>query len=348
MPTTTALKRQTARTAAPKPRRRPAKPRPRPATPVPTIERAEVSLHGHRVNFNIAGQGPPVVLIHGVAGRADQWDQTMMLLAERHTLIAPDLLGHGESAKPRGDYSLGAFAAGIRDLLVGLDIEAATVVGHSLGGGIAMQFAYQFPERCQRLVLVSSGGLGSEVHPMLRAATLPGSELVLPLLAHTRVLEAASVVPRAFGALGFRAGPDMTEIARGYQSLSNAEARNAFIQTVRAVIDVAGQRVDASDRLYLSSKMPSLIVWGERDRVIPVEHGLAAHEGMPGSRLELFPNAGHFPQLGDPVRFARVLSSFLDETEPARLDTRMMRDLVLARDPETATVLRRLKRQHAG
>ncbi|MEA2444146.1 MAG: hypothetical protein QOJ12_1438, partial [Thermoleophilales bacterium] len=171
MPTTTAPK---PRTTAPSTRR----PR-KPLAAVPTIERAEVKLHGHRVNFNIAGEGPPVVLIHGVAGRADQWDQTMVLLAERHTVIAPDLLGHGESAKPRGDYSLGAFAAGIRDLLVGLDIEAATVVGHSLGGGIAMQFAYQFPERIERLVLVASGGLGREVSIALRAATLPGAELVL-------------------------------------------------------------------------------------------------------------------------------------------------------------------------
>jgi pimeloyl-ACP methyl ester carboxylesterase len=347
MPNTPQPKRRTARKAAPKPRTRAAS-RPHKRHPAPAIERVEVALHGHRVNFNIAGDGPPVVLIHGVAGRAAQWDQTMSLLAEEHTVVAPDLLGHGESAKPRGDYSLGAFASGVRDLMVGLDIESATVVGHSLGGGVAMQFAYQFPERCERLVLVSSGGLGNDVHPMLRAATLPGSELVLPLLAHSRALEAAAIVPRAFGALGFRAGPDMTEIARGYQSLSNAEARNAFIQTVRAVIDVTGQRVDASDRLYLSSKMPSLIVWGERDRIIPVEHGHDAHAGMPGSRFEVFEDAGHFPQLSDPLRFARVLSAFLDETEPARLDMSTMREMVLDRDPDTAKVLERLKGARTG
>src|SRR3954468_10338752 len=146
--------RMTATSPATKQRAR-SRPQPR-VRALPTIERVEVRLHGHRVNFNIAGQGPPLVLIHGVAGRAAQWDETMLLLADRHTVIAPDLLGHGESAKPRGDYSLGAFASGVRDLLVGLDIERATVVGHSLGGGIAMQFAYQFPERCERLVLVSS------------------------------------------------------------------------------------------------------------------------------------------------------------------------------------------------
>jgi pimeloyl-ACP methyl ester carboxylesterase len=332
------------------PKRRPAVPRPgsraKRLAALPTIERAEVKLHGHRVNFNIAGQGPPVVLIHGVAGRAAQWDQTMLLLAERHTVIAPDLLGHGESAKPRGDYSLGAFASGVRDLLIGLDIEGATVVGHSLGGGIAMQFAYQFPERCQRLVLVSSGGLGQDVHPVLRAATLPGSELLLPLLAHARLLEAIAVVPRALGRIGLRTGPDLTEMARGYSSLSNAEARSAFLHTVRAVIDPTGQRINASDRLYLASKMPSLIVWGCRDRIIPVEHARPAHDGMPGSRLELFQDAGHFPQLDDPLRFARVLLSFLDETKPAKLDTEEMRELVLERDAASAKVLGRLRRDH--
>jgi pimeloyl-ACP methyl ester carboxylesterase len=339
MPTTTAPK---PRTPAPSPRRRR-----KPLAAVPTIERAEVKLHGHRVNFNIAGSGPPVVLIHGVAGRAAQWDQTMLLLAEKHTVIAPDLLGHGESAKPRGDYSLGAFASGVRDLLIGLDIEGATVVGHSLGGGIAMQFAYQFPERCQRLVLVSSGGLGQEVHPVLRAATLPGSELVLPLLAHEKLLEIASIVPRAFAKVGLRPGPDVTEMARGYASLSTAEGRSAFIHTVRAVIDPTGQRINASDRLYLASKMPSLIVWGGHDRIIPVSHARPTHKAMPGSRLELFENAGHFPHLDDPLRFARVLLSFLDETKPAKLDTGEMRELVLDRDPETAKVLKRLQREHA-
>src|SRR5579864_6432906 len=218
---------------------------------VPEIERAEVTLHGHRVNFNIAGHGPAVVLIHGVAGRATQWDQTAQLLAEHHTVVAPDLLGHGDSAKPRGDYSLGAHASGIRDLLVALRIERASIVGHSLVGGIAMQFAYQFPERCERLVLVSSGGLGEEVHALPRAATLPGAEFVLPLLAHPRVVETVAVVPRALGRVGLRTRVDLEEMARGYQSLSNSEARSAFIHTLRSVIDPRGQRINATDRLYL-------------------------------------------------------------------------------------------------
>ncbi len=339
-------------TTIPSPKEPPAEPaaraRARNVRPLPTIERVEVSLHGQRVNFTIAGRGPAVVLIHGVAGRAAQWDQIVALLAETRTVIAPDLLGHGESAKPRGDYSLGAHASGIRDLLVGLNIERASIVGHSLGGGIAMQFAYQFPERCERLVLVSSGGLGEDVHPLLRAATLPGSEFVLPLLAHPRVLDAAALLPRALGRIGLRTRPDLSEMARGYQSLANAEARSAFIHTLRGVIDSTGQRINASDRLYLSSQMPSLIVWGRRDRIIPVKHAHPAHEGMPGSRLELFDTAGHFPQLDDPLRFAATLLDFFDETEPARLDTGRMRELVLGHDPTSAAVLQRLQRDHTA
>lgn len=313
---------------------------------VPSIERAELSLHGHVVNFNIAGHGPAVVLIHGVAGRAGQWDQAAQLLAENHTVIAPDLMGHGDSAKPRGDYSLGAHASGIRDLLVALSIERASIVGHSLGGGIAMQFAYQFPERCERLVLVASGGLGEEVHPLLRAATLPGSEFVLPLLAHPRLIETVAVLPRALGRIGLRTRVDLEEMARGYRSLSNAEARNAFIHTLRSVIDPRGQRIDASDRLYLASKMPSLIIWGCRDRIIPVTHGRSAHKAMSGSHLELFEEAGHFPHLDEPLRFAQTLQGFFSRTKPARLDTNTMRELVLGRDRKSAQALDRLRRQH--
>jgi pimeloyl-ACP methyl ester carboxylesterase len=320
--------------------------RKRAAPAVPTIERAEVSVHGHRVLFTIGGKGPPVMLIHGVAGRAAQWMPVLDLLAQSHTVIAPDLLGHGESAKPRGDYSLGAHASGIRDLLLGLNIARASIVGHSLGGGIAMQFAYQFPERCERLVLVSSGGLGEDVHSLLRAATLPGSEFVLPVVAHPRVVAVAAALPRALGRLGLRTGPDLTEMARGYQSLSDRESQSAFIHTLRAVIDPAGQRVDASDRLYLASQMPSMIIWGARDRIIPVQHGRSAHAGMPGSRLEIFEQAGHFPQLEDPVRFARTLEDFLDRTEPARLDTGMIHKLVLDQDSDSAALLKRLRREH--
>jgi pimeloyl-ACP methyl ester carboxylesterase len=291
----------------------------------------EVPIHGHRVCFRLSGSGPLIVLIHGITGNSEQWVPVIDALRSRYTVFAPDLLGHGESAKPRGDYSLGAYASGIRDLLIGLGAEPATIVGHSLGGGIAMQLAYQYPERCGRLVLVSSGGIGRDVSLLLRAASLPGSEVVLPLITHTRLLGLGAAVGRALGRVGLMTGPDIAEAAKGYASLNDREARAAFLHTLRAVIDPTGQRVSAMDRLYLAEAMPSMVIWGENDPIIPAEHGRLAHEAMPGSRLELIPGAGHFPQLSEPLRIARLLSEFIDETEPAELEPEDMRELVLGR-----------------
>ena len=293
------------------------------------LEAREIVLHGHRICYRTAGEGPVIALIHGITGTSDTWREVIPLLAEDHTVIAPDLLGHGESAKPRGDYSLGAFAAGVRDLLIALGHDRATVVGHSLGGGVAMQFAYQFPERCERLVLVSSGGLGREVHLMLRAAALPGSELVLPLITSSAVLGLGTAVGSLMAKLGIRPANDLGEIARGYASLRDAHARRAFLHTLRGVIDPLGQRVSARDRLYLASEMPSLIVWGERDPVIPIEHGRDAHAAMPGSRLEIVAGAGHFPHLDNPRRVARVLRELIEETEPSDVEVEQLRDRLL-------------------
>ena len=292
--------------------------------------RQHSQIHGHKVSYLAAGDGPPVVLIHGVTGTCDQWAPVLPLLSERHSVIAPDLLGHGQSAKPRGDYSLGAYASGVRDLVVGLGHERVTVVGHSLGGGIAMQFAYQFPERCERLVLVSSGGLGQEVHPVLRAATLPGSELVLPLIAGARVHAAGAAVAGLLERVGLHAGPDVAEMVRGYGSLADADTRRAFVHTLRSVVDPLGQRVNASDRLYLAADVPALIIWGRRDRVIPVSHAAVAEAGMPDSRLEIFERSGHFPQLDEPVRFAGLLGDFIETTVPAELTADSLRERILA------------------
>ena len=299
---------------------RAAGPQPNPPPAEPELAApGEVVLHGHRVFYRSAGNGPAIVLVHGIASTSATWANVLPYLAERFTVIAPDLLGHGESAKPRGDYSLGAYASGVRDLLIALGHDRATFVGHSLGGGVAMQLAYQFPEHCERLVLVGSGGLGRDITPLLRAASLPGAELVLPLLVSDWVLGAGRRVSRALGGIGLRVHTDVGEVLRGHASLSDAGARDAFLHTLRTIVDLGGQRVDATDRLYLAQAIPFLIVWGERDPIIPVAHAHAAHRLVPGSRLEIFRGAGHFPHLDDPLRFVRVLTDFMDRSEPARV-----------------------------
>jgi pimeloyl-ACP methyl ester carboxylesterase len=214
--------------------------------------------------------------------------------------------------------------------MVALGHESATFVGHSLGGGVVMQLAYQFPERCERLVLVDSGGLGREVNLLLRAATLPLSEVVLPLLVSTRLLDAGRAVGRLFGRLGLHAGTDVAELARGHASLQDPEARAAFVHTLRTIVDPMGQRVNASDRLYLAEKVPFMLVWGERDPIIPVEHGLSAHELVPSSRFEVFEGSGHFPHLDEPQRFLDVLLDFVESTEPADVAPEEWREMLKA------------------
>jgi pimeloyl-ACP methyl ester carboxylesterase len=290
-----------------------------------------ITIHGHRVAYRTAGpaDGPVLVLVHGITSTSATWDPIMPALAERgFTVVAPDLLGHGESAKPRGDYSLGAYASGVRDLMVALGHERATFVGHSLGGGVAMQLAYQFPERCERLVLVDSGGLGREVSLLLRAATLPGAEYVLPLLAAGGLVGAGRSVGRLLDRVGLRVMTDVEEMARGHASLHDPGARSAFLNTLRTIIDPGGQRVNASDRLYLAENVPFLIVWGKRDPIIPVAHGRAAHELVPNSRLEIFDGSGHFPHVDEPDRFTRLLLEFLDETEAADVEPWQWRELL--------------------
>lgn len=291
------------------------------------IKARAVTLHGREVAYCEAGRGPVLLLIHGMAGTRENWDAVIEPLAREHTVIAPDLPGHGESAPGGGDYSLGALAAVLRDLLVALGHERATLVGHSLGGGIAMQFSYQFPELVERLVLVSSGGLGREVNPVLRAAALPGADLFIAATAGPG-RAAGSVIARGLGLLGLRANADVAEIARGYGALADAERRAAFLGTVRAVIGTGGQSIHAGDRLYLAQAVPVLIIWGRRDSIIPVSHGEAAHQVIPGSHLEVFEGVGHMPQIEAPAKFVDVLGQFLGSTEPAQWDTAQWRALI--------------------
>jgi pimeloyl-ACP methyl ester carboxylesterase len=291
----------------------------------------QIELHGHRCSYRTGGRGPVLVLVHGITNSSASWEPVLGLLAQHFTIVAPDLLGHGDSAKPRGDYSLGASASLLRDLMLALGHERAMIAGHSLGGGIAMQFAYQFPDRVERLILVSSGGLGRQVTPVLRAVALPGAEYVLPLLASPPLVSAGTKLGGWIDGIGLRIGADVTAMAAGFASLQDMGARRAFVHTARAVIDIGGQRVNATDKLYLAQAVPTLIAWGERDPIIPARHGIRAHELMPGSALKLFPDAGHFPHHDDPVGFATAITEFVAATRPAAVDGDRLRRLVVER-----------------
>jgi pimeloyl-ACP methyl ester carboxylesterase len=294
-----------------------------PPTPS-TMSRAKpkpraVEVHGRPMNFIEAGSGPVLLLIHGMAGTCANWESVIEPLAINNTVIAPDFPGHGASAPGGGDYSLGGLAGSLRDLMLALGHERATLVGHSLGGGVAMQFTYQFPEMVERLVLVSSGGLGPDVSPLLRAAALPGADLFISATAGLGKT-VGGAIGRGFDIVGLRPNPDLAEITRGYATLSDPGRRKAFLATLRSVVGMGGQRIAALDRLYLAETLPLLIIWGENDPIIPVEHAREAHDQLPSSHLEIFEDTGHVPMLERPGHFIAALERFLAETEPAEFD----------------------------
>ena len=286
------------------------------------MKASKIEIDGDSVAYRVGGSGPVLLLIHGLAGSSQTWARVLPLLAERFTVLAPDLLGQGQSDRPAGEYSLGAHADTLRDLLDGLGYERVNLVGQSLGGGVAMQFAYEFPERCERLVLVDSGGLGKEVTLYLRMLTLPGFESVFPFLCTPGLRDAGNLLASWLGRAGVRSSPAAQEIWRSYTSLADAGSRRAFFRSLRDVIDSSGQALSALGRLHRAKHLPTLIVWGAQDPFIPVSHALTAHKALPGSRLEIFDGVGHYPHCEAPERFVEVLIDFISSTEPAHLPPR--------------------------
>jgi pimeloyl-ACP methyl ester carboxylesterase len=297
------------------------------------------TIHGYRRAFRIGGSGPAVLLIHGVGDNSTTWETVHAQLAQRFTVIAPDLLGHGESDKPRADYSLAAFANGMRDLLAVLGIDRVTIVGHSLGGGIAMQFAYQYPHMVERIVLVSSGGVTKDVSPALRLAAMPVGSEALAVLRVPGALSALQLVGRVvekkLGSTKF--GRDVPDALRLFEGLQKPGALSAFARTLRSVVDGRGQFVTMLDRCYLMQSIPLQIIWGEDDLVIPVSHARIAHEAVPGSRLEIFENSGHMPFHDHPARFVEVIERFIDSTEPGDHDPDLMRSQMQTGTRQVAT-----------
>lgn len=269
-----------------------------------------LDLHGERVAYLDEGEGEVILLLHGIAGSSQTWRPVIRRLSRHYRVLAPDLLGHGDSTKPRTDYSLGAFSVLLRDFLDELDIARATLVGHSLGGGIAMQFIYQHPGYGQRLVLIGSGGLGPDVGLTLRLASLPGAELVLPLIAPRKLVAAGDRLWSWLRKAGVES-PRGEEMWRHYSSLSDGPTRQAFLRTLRAVVDHRGQAVSALNRLSTRTNFPVLVIWGDRDAMIPVHHAHAAQRARPDVRLEVLADVGHFPHAERPVEVAELIVAFI-------------------------------------
>ncbi len=278
------------------------------------------TVHSYRRAYVKAGSGPALLLVHGIGDSSDTWRPVFEELARHHTVIAPDLLGHGRSEKPRADYSIAAYANGMRDLLSVLDVDRVTVVGHSLGGGVAAQFAYQFPERCERLVLVGSGGVGRTVSPLLRLAAVPGVEFLMPLFGLAPLRVASRVTFAMLRLLDTALGRDAEEVLAVFDALPNTAARQAILRTLRSGVDWRGQVITMLDRAYLAEGVPTKNIWGARDAIIPIGHGRKAHAALPGSDLEVFDEAGHFPHHTDPERFVAILRDFIAQTDPATFD----------------------------
>ncbi|ACC40447.1 MULTISPECIES: alpha/beta fold hydrolase [Mycobacterium ulcerans group] len=288
------------------------------------------TIHGYKRAFRIAGSGPAILLIHGIGDNSTTWTGIHAKLAQRFTVIAPDLLGHGRSDKPRADYSIAAYANGMRDLLSVLDIERVTIIGHSLGGGVAMQFAYQFPQLVDRLILVGAGGVTKDVNVVFRLASLPMGAEALALLRLPMVLPTVQLAGKVLGmALGSTAlGQDLPNVLRILDDLPEPTASSAFTRTLRAVVDWRGQIVTMLDRCYLTQAIPVQIIWGSRDAVVPVRHAEMAHAAMPGSKLEVFEGSGHFPFHDDPARFIDIVLRFIDSTQPPEYDQAALRELL--------------------
>lgn len=308
------------------------------------VELKFLDLHGDRVAYRDAGAGEVVVLIHGMAGSSATWRAVMPQLSKKYRVVAPDLIGHGESAKPRADYSLGAFAVWLRAFLDELGVSRATVVGHSLGGGVAMQFVYQHPDYCSRLVLISSGGLGPDVGLMLRLLSAPGAELVLPIIAPQPVLTVGNKLRSWLTGAGIQS-PRGAELWSAYSSLSDRQTRQSFLKTLRSVVDYRGQAVSALNRLQLRAELPVMAIWGESDSIIPVDHAYAAHDARTDSRLEVLPQVGHFPQVEAPIQVVELLEDFITTTdrrevagaEPTGGSPENPRDQHLADGPRTGS-----------
>lgn len=275
------------------------------------VER-HVDVNGLRVRCLFAGSGgPPVVLIHGLGASAEIWSFNIGPLASRNRVFVPDLPGFGRTAMPPWmDFSPAAYSRFVAEFMTALGIGRAALVGHSLGGGIALRVILDDPGRVERIVLASSAGLGRDVSLPLRIASLPFFDRFFfkpPLPVFTRFLHRLVYDPAAIS-------PAFARMY--YEMFFQPGSMRAFTGILRAIATLRGARPGILEPIREglgSVAAPALIIWGRQDRILPVSQGIDAAGRIPGARLCIFDRCGHMPNIEYPEKFNRILLGFLAE-----------------------------------
>jgi pimeloyl-ACP methyl ester carboxylesterase len=254
---------------------------------------------------HVQGHGPALVLLHGLGSAGATWDRVAPLLAQRSRVVALDLPGHGVSRAAPSRFDIESIAESLDEALGQLRLHAPTVLGHSYGGALAMRYALDFRDRCRGLVLVNSAGFGLEVHPVLRALTRPGADRAVDALRRLPLSRLGRV-----GAAARSRDLPLDELLRLHGSLQTAEGRTALLSLLRSGVDIAGQRLGTDSPARLSG-LPTLIVWGDPDPIIPVAHARAAQQLIAGSELAFLPGGGHAPHRRRPEELSTAVLGFL-------------------------------------
>jgi pimeloyl-ACP methyl ester carboxylesterase len=276
------------------------------------VKKRDVEVEGLPIRYLTAGTGPPLVLLHGAGDNALDWRWVMPHLVATHRVYAPDLPGSPDSARPTVDYSPAFFERFVAAFVDALEIGPATFVGNSLGGLIALRFALSEPARVTALVLVDSAGLGHAVNPAFTSVNVPGlSEAAIPFW-RTPV----GAYQRAWGRTALLFAHPPGSVPRQWLAEQCRLALwpgylEAHLAALRALVSPLGQREVLVDRLP-SLKIPTLVVWGARDRVFPEVQARDAVAHLPEGSLALIPDCGHMPHVECPDRFLAALDGFID------------------------------------
>lgn len=270
-----------------------------------------VKINGIKTRYWAAGdKGPAILLVHGLGGFIENWVYNIGPLAKSHRVYAMDLPGFGLSDKTPLTRDLKVLVRFIADFMEAFSIEKASLIGNSLGGGLVLQFAIDYPDKVDKLVLVDNAGMGRGVIADFKLCSLP---LIGELSVRTS-RKGTAVLWRKIVYDSSLVTPELVDLS--FRLASQPGAKKALLAALRAGIDIFGQRGDLVRQLLDSLKnikKPVLVTWGDRDRIIPVAHARTAVEKIAGARLELFDRCGHMPQLEYPEKFNRLVLAFLAE-----------------------------------